>query len=204
VNLTVFFFFTKFLFSRQFFNSMGVSQMMEADKDRQERFVALLSRHEPVIRATIRAGVQGHDHVDEVMQRVSIAAWRKFDTLTSPDGFAKWACVIARYEILKFRRGRVRDRLQFDDELVAKFTAESAEMVSMRSRRIAHLEGCLEELPDDRRELVLRAYQRGISSRDLAHEMGRKPDALYQLLRRIRVTLMLCVERRLKTEEKTS
>jgi len=34
--------------------------------------------------------------------------------------------------------------------------------------------------------------------------MGRKPDALYQLLRRIRVTLMLCVERRLKTEEKTS
>ena len=169
--------------------------------DKHEQFIALLSRHEPVIRAAIRASLIKQHDVDEVMQRVSIAAWRKFDDLSDPSGFPKWACMIARYEILKFRRGKARDRLQLDDELVGKLAVESAETVSMRSRRIAYLEQCLEELPDDRRKLVLQAYQPGVSTKGLAENSGKKADAVYQLLRRIRMALMLCVENKLKAEE---
>ena len=43
------------------------------------------------------------------MQEVSLVAWRKFPTLTDPAQFPRWGCVIARYEILKFRRTHARD-----------------------------------------------------------------------------------------------
>ena len=95
--------------------------MPESDQpDPHEAFIALLTKHEPVIRASIHAVIRRPEDVDEVMQAVSIIAWRKFDTLTEPEGFPKWACVIARYEILKFQRARATDRFQLDETLGGK------------------------------------------------------------------------------------
>jgi len=80
-------------------------------EDQHQTFISLLTRHEPVIRASIRAVIWQQEDIDEILQRVSIVAWQKFNTLIERDGFAVWACVIARYEILKFKRDKVRDRL---------------------------------------------------------------------------------------------
>ncbi|MEM7015022.1 MAG: sigma-70 family RNA polymerase sigma factor, partial [Verrucomicrobiota bacterium] len=175
--------------------------MSDSETNKREEqhveFISLLSRHEPVIRASIQAIVRRPEDVDEVMQAVSIAAWKKFDTLTEPQGFAKWACVIARYEILKFQRARATDRFHLDEDLVEKLTNEGAEEVEKRSGRIRHLEVCLNRLPGPRRELVMQAYEPGSSIKDLAIELGKSVDGLYQLLRRIRLELKRCVERRL-------
>jgi RNA polymerase sigma-70 factor (ECF subfamily) len=92
------------------------------------------------------------------MQSVSVVMWRKFDSLTDSTGFAKWACVIARYEILKFKRARARDRFQFDEELISLILEEGAEELPARTARLAHLEACLEKLPESRKALVLQAY----------------------------------------------
>ena len=56
-----------------------------------EKFIELLARHEGVIRASIRAVVRRPEDVDEIMQAVSITAWRRFDSVTDVEGFAKWA-----------------------------------------------------------------------------------------------------------------
>ena len=173
---------------------------MSISSDSHETFIALLATHEPVIRATIRAVIRRPEDVDEVMQSVSIVAWRKFDSVTDSDGFAKWACVIARYEILKFQRGKARERFQLDESLVEKITAEGAEEVPVRSRRITHLEVCLQLLPEARRRLVMEAYEPGRSIKDLAIAQGKTTDGLYQLLRRIRLKLKQCVERRTAKE----
>lgn len=167
---------------------------MPTSNESHETFIALLTRHDRVIRATIRAVIRRPEDVDEVMQAVSIVAWRKFDSVTDSEGFAKWACVIARYEILKFRRGKARDRFQLDEALVEKITSEAAEEAPVRGRRIAYLEACLRRLPDARRELVMQVYEPGCSIKDLAAALGKSADGLYQLLRRIRLELKRCVE----------
>lgn len=169
---------------------------MSDSNDSHEIFIALLTKHEPVIRATIHAVIRRPEDVDEVMQAVSLVAWRKFDSVTNADGFAKWACVIARYEILKFQRARATDRFQLDEDLVEKLTEEGAEEIPARSQRIIHLEACLKRLPEQRRELVMQAYEPGCSIKDLARELGKSKDGLYQLLRRIRLELKRCVEKR--------
>ena len=173
---------------------------MPSIENSHEQFVALLSRHEPVIRATIRTVIRRPEDVDDVMQRVSIAAWRKFDTLAELDQFPKWACAICRYEILNFQRGKARDRLQLDEKLVEKIVTEAEEEVSDHNRRLSLLETCLNKLPEDRRKLMLQVYEPGNSTKDLAPTLGKSVDGLYQLLRRIRLELKRCVENLLTRE----
>ena len=171
-------------------------------KDDHERFVALLTQHQPVIRATIRAVVRRPEDVDEVMQEVTIAAWRKFDSLTDSDGFAKWACTIARYEVLTFQRGKARDRLQLDEDLVEKMVSEAEEELPQSNRQLTLLERCLDKLPEQRRKLMLQVYEPGCSTKELAPKLGKSVDGLYQLLRRIRLELKRCVQQLTAKEAK--
>ena len=167
--------------------------MIETDTQHIE-FIQLLAAHERVIRASIRAVLRRSDDVDEVMQTTSIAAWNKFASLSDHDQFARWACVIARYETLKFQRKQVRDRFELNPELVMLITEEAAGEVEQRHLRLEMLTSCLQKLPEAQRSVVMRAYQPGCSIQDLAAEIGRTRDSMYQMLRRIRVVLMECVK----------
>ena len=150
-----------------------------------------------MLRGMIRNGVRGHTEVDEVMQRVSLIAWKKFGQLNDPSGFPKWAATIARFELMKFRRERARDRLQFNDTVTEMLMTESIEETEIRDHRIHLLEECLKELPEDRRELLMQAYESESSMKELAEQVGRTPDALYQMMSRLRITLLLCIERKM-------
>lgn len=171
------------------------------ESPRYEQFVRLLTRHESAVRAFIRVGVSAWSDVDEVMQEVSLVAWRKFDSLDAPEGFAQWLRVIAKYEVLKYRRSRARDRLVLDEEIVQTLLDEelatTAGDVDPRHDQRTALEQCLEKLPIARRELVLKAYAPERPIQAIAEQLGRTPAALYQLLSRIRRELAECVERTL-------
>lgn len=165
-----------------------------------DAFLRLWTHHEPELRAFVRACVPRAQEVDEVMQNVSLVAWRKFASLTEPSLFPKWACLIARYEILMARRRHARDRLVLDEDIVAKLAEEGAEEMPLRHRQLAALEECISKLSEERRELALAAYAPGGSIKDLAQQLGRTEGSLYQLLARIRQELLRCVERSLAQE----
>lgn len=159
-----------------------------------EAFITLLLRHEAGIRAAIRAVVHRAEDVDEVMQAVSLVAWRKFDPQMGAEGFGRWAFVIARYEVLKFLRARARDRLTLDESLVERILMEGETEDVVRHRRLSLLERCLEKLPESRRELLLQVYSPGCTTRAVAARLGKSEDSLYQLLRRLRLELKRCME----------
>lgn len=172
-----------------------------APDPRHEKFMRLLARHDPAVRAYVRAGVFSSHDVAEVMQEVSLVAWNKFDQLEDPDqGFGKWMCVIARYEILKFRQRKARDRMVLDERLIEKIAVEGIEETEERERWIEALDVCLQKLPTARRDLIKNAYQPESSIKAIAAEMKKKPDAVYQVLRRLRVELAKCIEKQLAPE----
>ncbi|AKC82288.1 hypothetical protein IMCC26134_04995 [Verrucomicrobia bacterium IMCC26134] len=160
-----------------------------------ERFVRLFAEHEPRVRAFVRAGLPSVHDANEVMQEVSVVAWRKFGTLQTPEGFGRWLCVIARFEILKYRRTKARDRLVLDDELLATIAEEGEEELDMRAREIQNLQSCLKKLPEKHRQLVIQAYSPGQSKKILATQVGKTQEAMYQLLSRLRLALMNCIGR---------
>ena len=171
---------------------------MSKSKD-HEKFISSLAKHGGMLRGFIRNGVRTPDDVDELMQRVSLVAWKKIDQLDDWNNFPKWAATIARYEILSFRREKARDRLQFADVVWEKLVSESViEDLQFRERRIRYLEECLKELPDDKRALLVKAYNGVSSMKDMAKESNRSPEAFYKMMSRLRFTLLLCIERKIE------
>ena len=169
-------------------------------RESHEIFMQLLARHEPVIRGYLRSVVSRPADVDELMPDIALVAWRKFSELREHEAFPRWVCVIARYEALRFRRDRARDRLVLDEAVIARLADEGLEEVSLRERQMAALEQCVARLPAERRELLLACYATDAAINQIAARTGRTVDGLYQMLRRIRVDVQRCVEGTLKHE----
>lgn len=169
-----------------------------------ETFIRLLLRHQAGIRAFIGAVVYRTEDIDEIMQSVSLVAWRKFDSLEDPEGFGRWACVIARHEVLKFQRSKARDRFVLDEGLVERILSEGEDELPARECRLSLLDRCLDKLPTSRRELLLQVYSPGCTARAVAERLGKSEDGLYQLLRRLRLELKDCVELGLAQERGAS
>jgi RNA polymerase sigma-70 factor (ECF subfamily) len=176
--------------------------MNESDSPQpiDEQYVTLLARYEPMVRGYLRALLPAAADVDAVMPEVALVAWRKFAELEDHEAFGRWACVIARYEVLRYRRDKARDRFVLDEELLARIADEGLPDISRRDRQMAALERCLKKLPTTRRQLVLGCYTPGASIREIAARSGQTEDGLYQLLRRIRLKLQDCVETTLSKE----
>jgi RNA polymerase sigma-70 factor (ECF subfamily) len=78
--------------------------------------------------------------VDELMPEVALLAWQKFSTLAEQRAFPQWACIIARYEVLRRRRDKAHDRLVLDDDVIAKLADEAETARDERQRQMAALE----------------------------------------------------------------
>ena len=87
-----------------------------------EAFLRLFTRCEPELRAFVRSCLPRLQDVDEVMQEVSLVAWRKFGDLDDRGRFAPWACLIARgggTSQLETRRRRGQARTAASQRAVA-------------------------------------------------------------------------------------
>jgi len=165
--------------------------------DSHEEFLRLWTHHEPELRAFVRSCCPRAQEVDEVLQDVSIKAWRKFSSLDDHGAFGPWACLIAKYELLMARRRFARDRLVLSEDIVNLLAKEAEEELPLRHRQLEALDSCIQRLPRERRELALAAYARDTSIRKMAMQLGRTEGSLYQLLARIRKELQRCIERTL-------
>ena len=178
-----------------------ISNQKDDTADPHETFLRLWTRHEPELRAFVRACCPRAQEVDDVMQEVSVAALRKFSTLDDHSAFGPWACLIARYELLAARRRFARDRLVLAEDVVQLLAEEGAEELPLRQRQLRALDQCIEKLPHQRRELALAAYAKDTTIRELAAQLKRTEGSLYQLLARIRNELHRCMERTLAGAE---
>ena len=163
-------------------------------KDRSS-FVHLLVEHQPRIFAYIRTVVPNRDAAEDVYQNTCAVLWEKFEQGTS---FIHWALEVARFEVLSFRRDHARDRLAFGDEYFERLQSEAAAECADVSDIKAAIEHCLDELPADQRQLVMRRYEPDVVIGDIAESLGCPVQTVYTRLKRIRVALFQCVQETLR------
>lgn len=168
-----------------------------SDQARYESFVRLFTRNEPALRAFTRSLLPSWDDVDEVMQNTGVVLWRKFSDF-EPEAdpaneFFRWACVVARFEVLAWRRDKARDRHVFDEDLVEMLALEAEEKhETLRDERKA-LEKCLAKLPENLRKIVVTAYEPGVRLNEVARDLGKSATAFYKKLNRTRALLLDCI-----------
>lgn len=173
---------------------------MAGNEPNYEAFVRHFTRAEPGLRAFLRALLPTAEDMEEVLQDTSLVLWKKFDTFEPGTNFNAWACVIARFEVLKYRRTKARDRLVFREDII-ELLADEAEEAAVPLERERHaLRGCLAKLKERERMLVLAVYTHGAAIGEAAEQTGRTVAAAYKALSRIRQALLKCIERELAKE----
>jgi len=175
--------------------------MENNEKDQQyDRFMSLFVSGERAIRAYVRSLLQSSQDVDDLMQNIGLACWHKFDQF-DPQGsgqdFIRWCCVISRFEVLRFRRSRARERLVLSDEAVQLLAVEAEDRLHRSEAERQALKTCLQKLSDAERRLLLSIHTRGDSISRIASESNQKARRLYSKLNALRDIVADCVRTQL-------
>ncbi|MBI1374320.1 MAG: sigma-70 family RNA polymerase sigma factor [Phycisphaera sp.] len=162
--------------------------------DRIEEFIPLFTGHEARVHAYILALLPNWADAEEVLQETNAVLWRKFDEFESGGNYFAWACRIARYEVMNFRRKRQREPLRFSNEFVDAVADEAVEMAAEMDAQQKALSGCIDKLAERDRDLVRRRYTEGATTKAVAAQVGRSAEGVYKAMARIRAALLRCVE----------
>ena len=167
-----------------------------------DEFVREFTAHQRRLFLTILSQVGNPTDAEEILQNTNLVLWRKAERFTPGTSFAAWSQTVAGFEVLKWREKRGRDRHRFSAELVATLAEEVAEHAELWEERRAALAVCLEKLGRKDRDLVRRRYAAPVDGKevagiDVAADLGRPVNAVYQSLGRIRRTLAECIRREL-------
>ena len=166
-----------------------------------EPFVRVLLANQGNIYAYITSLLGDPRLAEEVLQETNVVLCRQVDQFPSITNFTAWACRIAYFEVMTYRKRRQRDRHMFDDRLLDLVAQEANSQADEFEQRHGALAECLGELSELQRTLIMRRYGPAGSVQAIAQEYGRSPGAISQSLYRIRTALLKCIRRRLALAE---
>lgn len=166
------------------------------DELRNELFVRELTAAQGQLLAYISCLLGNVHDANTVLQETNLVMWRKSKENFEIGSFIAWGREIAYFQTLAFLRDRKRDKLVFSQELVNALVAERDE-VDFDERRLA-LRDCVSQLLGHKRELIERRYVESKQIWQIAAELQRSEGAIKMSLKRIRIGLMDCINRRLE------
>jgi RNA polymerase sigma-70 factor (ECF subfamily) len=174
--------------------------MTPAENAKHDQFLRLYVSQEESLLGFVRTLVPSREDAREVMQEVAVVLWQRLGDLDDLANFRPWAFGVARFKAMAWLRDRSRDRLVFDEDVLALLADEVAEHVDTYQAERRALESCVKKLNPAQRKLLDAAYAPGARIDALAAEAGRSPMSFYKALHRIRLALMNCTQRLLAQE----
>ena len=165
--------------------------------DSQEEYLKLLLSCELEIRAFLGSIIRGPHDCDDLFQEVALTLWKEFHRYDRDRPFGAWARGVATMKLRQMWEQNRRRPALLSSEAIQAIATAFDRTEEQASRRGQALERCLELLPEKSRKLLKLRYERSLKIEQIAHELQRTLDAVYQSLSRLRVRLQDCVNRRL-------
>jgi RNA polymerase sigma-70 factor (ECF subfamily) len=167
------------------------------DEKTARGFVQRLTASQRRLYAFIRSQVYSRDDADDVMQQTTTVLWEKYGSF-DPDGdFIRWACGVARLEVLSHLRNRRRLRVVLNDDVAEAVGQKLAVAAAEVDLRLDMLFECMKELVGRDRELIDRHYRREQSVNEIAAALGVSESSIYKRLSHSRDLLYECIQQRL-------
>lgn len=170
-------------------------------EQRNIEFVRLLKQHDRRVAAYIFSLVPDWNDAEDLVQNTCVRLWEQFDDYRTGEDFGAWACTIARYEVMTYRKRTGREKLHFSSEVVDALATQSAADHDFAERRLKALGDCTRRLSDSARMLLDLCYAKRVRIKDVAMQLGRSVNATYLMLSRVRHDLHECVETTLRRED---
>jgi RNA polymerase sigma-70 factor, ECF subfamily len=174
------------------------------DNDARSReFVRLFQRNERKLYGYILSLVPTIAVADEISQETSLRLWEQFDQFDPSKDFISWACTIAFYQVLTYRKTIAREPVRFDSELLELLASRAATRHDELAVRQSHLIDCLTRLSEFKRRVIRLYYSCGMTAHAVAEKLGRNVAAVEKVLVRTRRALHDCIEQAMRREDRT-
>ncbi|MFW5860362.1 MAG: RNA polymerase sigma factor [Planctomycetota bacterium] len=165
-------------------------------------YEALVRRYQDRLRGYLARHLFDAEDVHDLLQESFIAAWESLPRFTAGRPFWPWLRAIARNHLLMYFRSRARNRpahlVALDETVIALVDAQGS---AREDRRLDALRHCLQRLDDAQRRLLRERFLAGAAVRDLARRAQTSAASVTMRLRRLRLSLAACVDRRMRCEE---
>ena len=162
-----------------------------------DQFLQLFTRTQRPLYLFLLSQTASVADAEDLLQETNLIILAKCRQYQEGTNFGTWARQIAQFELLRFRRKSRRDKLRFSDEFFDAVARESETREPDLEVRRRALEQCLKKLRDKDRELIQLRYHPNNSGKEVAEQIGRPQNAVYQSLMRIRRVLLECMQRQL-------
>lgn len=161
------------------------------------RFIAALTRNQPVIEAFCHAQLAQRQDAQEVLQMTCVKLWEKSGDWDPNTEFLPWAFEVARFTVLSYVRDKKRDRLVFDEDVILAMAEETETAANQFEDRQEALGTCLLKVKPEQRDILQQHYITGRSVRELSIATGRSESAVKMILLRLREQLSACIQHQL-------
>lgn len=164
-----------------------------------EAFLLEITESQTPLKAYIWKMVGNAHHVEDILQNTSVVLWQKRMDWDPETPFLKWAYRVAYFQTKAFLRDSAREkkRFVFNDALLDAL-AKDTPCFDSSEHLLDALGQCLSKLDQTKRSLLLKRYEADSNVEALATQAGYTPNALSQLLRRLRTKLSDCIAHQLK------
>ena len=163
-----------------------------------EIFVARLTRSQSRLYAFVYTVVANRELADDIFQETNLVLWRKASEYDVSRDFLPWAFAIARNQVRAAWQTKKRTRIVFDPDVAEKIAESILSRQEKVGNRQAALADCLETLPEDHRQMSRERYEEESSVAELASVRSQTANAMAVTLHRIRQSLSLCMESRMR------
>ncbi len=157
-------------------------------------FNELFLRHQKDVFAYILTLMPNRDDAADVYQQTCLELLEKQAEYDPGRAFFPWACGFALNEVRRFRRAHCRERMQLDDAAIESLASIQSRAAGQIDAQLDLLTNCLDSLPAEKRETLMRCYSHHGAMKDLAARLGLDASTLYKRLERIRRLLIDCME----------
>lgn len=164
-------------------------------------FLRLFTASQPYLFAYIYTLLPDWNDAEEVLQETSLTLWESFEKFEQGTNFRAWACKIAFYQVLSFRKRRGRTPVPIGREAIEAVANETVELAQSLDDQLRALSACVKRLKPRDRTLLDRFYGLGLPVKTIAEQLGRPVGTITKALTRIRRMLFACIERSLAMEK---
>ncbi|MEM1060989.1 MAG: sigma-70 family RNA polymerase sigma factor [Planctomycetota bacterium] len=162
------------------------------------RFAELVAEAYPELHRVVAGLVTNPHDLDDVLQDAILKIFRNFRKYNPERGFRGWACTIALNAARDFLRAqRVRRGFGLSDELIQQLMSVSGGTYELAELRIELLHGCLAALSKGDQQMLWECYGTDVAAAEWARRRGKRENAVYSRLRRLRERLFDCINDKL-------
>ena len=172
-----------------------------APTNHENDFTARWVAAQPMISAYLASVVRDYHETEDLLQKVAVIAFQKQEEYDPARPFYAWAAGIARFELLRWRRDKARNKHIFTAETIEKIEHVSSQIHDELDDRRSALRFCIDKLDPKGRRFVEMHYVRSLAPSQIAQELGSKPGAIRVALHRVRELLHKCIDKRVAAKQ---